>query len=258
MTTKACFATLARMRTQILTEKELTVFTSLQKLGKSQVSEIAKETLLNRTALYHTLSLLINKGLVNETKTDTSSYYESLSVAEYKVWEKRKITEFQTGLARIGHIVSNSSKSDTTLRSKFRYYEGIEAVKNLYAETWRDNPRKEILAITDYEKAYETLNDFFEHEYFPDRVRHGVKVFSLLTKDKYGERDMKRSKALLREMRFSDVLKKLGIEINIFGDSVAIVAFDKKKPTGVLIKNNLIAQAFEKMFRFIWDNSKKR
>jgi sugar-specific transcriptional regulator TrmB len=245
------------MKTQFISEKELAVFMGLQKLGKSLVSEIAKETLFNRTALYHTLALLIDKGLVNEMKSNKVSYYEALSFDQYKIWGKRKIDELKADLSHIENVITDTSAENSTLRSSFKYYEGIEAIKNLYAETWRDNPKKEILAITDYDKAYKTLNNFLENEYFPDRVSRGIKVSSLLSKDKSGAKDVKRSKELLREMRFSDVLKNLGIEINIFSDSVAIFAFDEKKPTGVLIKNKLISEAFEKMFKFIWKNSKK-
>ena len=137
------------MKTEFITNKELLVFIALQKLGKSLVSEIARETLVNRTALYHTLSLLIKKGLGNEIKADKIAYYEALSLEEYKLWEKRKVDEMQKSLHQIESIISNNSKEDKTLRSKFKYYEGIEAIKNLYNETWRDNPKKEIQISTE-------------------------------------------------------------------------------------------------------------
>ncbi len=244
------------MKNTLLSEKELLVFGSLQRLGRSLVSETAQETLLNRTALYHTLSLLIDKGLINELKIERVSYYEPISLGEYAIWKRRKVEALNNDLLDIERAIASNTNEHQTLRSKFKYYEGFEALKNLYAETWRSNQKKEILAITDYQKAYETLNDFFENEYFPDRVKRKIKVLSLLPKDKFGVRDLKREKELLREMRFSDLFKDLGIEINIFDNSVALFAFDKKKPTGILIENMLIARTFEKMFRFIWEKSK--
>lgn len=143
------------------------------------------------------------------------------------------------------------------LHSGIRYFEGKEAVKKLYGETWRENSEKNILAITDYKRAYETLVGFFDEEYFPARVKANVKVKSLLSLDAYGKRDIKRAGALLREMRFSDVFKDLGIEINIFDDKLAIVAFDNKEPMGMILKNKIISDAFKKIFTHLWQNSKR-
>ncbi len=240
----------------LLSEKEFIVFSALKSLGRSLVSEIAKETLFNRTALYHTLSILVEKGLVSELKIERVSYFDALSLAEYKQWRIRKDKQLYTAFSEIKSVVTTKAKAGHTLRSKIKYYEGSEAVKRLYAETWRNNPQKNILAITDYKAAYESLGNFFDREYFPDRVRHGVKVLSLLPKDEYGVRDLVREKELLREMRFTNIFKRLGIELNIFGGSVALFSFDKKGPTGILIENELIAEAFAKMFMFIWERSK--
>lgn len=243
------------MNNRFLSEKEVLVFVSLQKLGKSLVSQISKETLINRTALYHTLSLLKEKGLVNEIKTDKLSYFEAITLSEFEKWEKRKLSELQLQSEKIRDLIKTNGQKNV-LPSKYKFYEGVDAVKNLYDETWRNNTAKEILAITDYKKAYETLGDYFEKDYFPTRIRKGIKVKSLLEKNDFGKNDLKRAGELLRDMRFSNIFKDLGIEMNIFDDYVALVSFDKKRPTGVLIQNELISNAFRKIFMFIWEKSK--
>lgn len=243
------------MSNKFISEKESEVFVALQKLGKSLVSQIAKETLINRTALYHTLSLLKDKGLVNEIKTDKLSYFEAVTLVEFEQWEKRKLLEFQNQSEKIKDLIKNNSQKNV-LPSKYKFYEGTDAVKNLYDETWRNNTKKEILAITDYKKAYETLGDYFENDYFPTRVRKRIKVKSLLEKNDYGKKDLIRAEKLLRDMRFSNIFKDLGIEMNIFDNYVSLVSFDKKRPTGVLIQNELISSAFRKIFMFIWEKSK--
>lgn len=245
------------MNSKFISEKEIEVFVTLQKIGKSLVSQIAKDSMINRTAIYHTLSLLKDKGLVNEIKTDKLSYFEPISVKEYEGWERRKLEEFKKQSELIKNLI-NKNDQENILPSKYKFYEGIEAVKNLYYETWRNNNGKEILAITDYKKAYETMSDFFEKDYFPTRVRKGIRVLSLLDKDEYSKRDTLRAESLLREMRYSNLFKSLGIEMNIFDNYVALISFDKKRPTGVLIQNELISNAFRKMFMFIWEKSRKK
>jgi len=243
------------MNNELISEKERVVFEALASFGPSAVSQIAKDTSLNRTALYHTLKLLEEKGLVFEIKKNDTTLFQSISEEEFEIWAKRKIKSLEDESQKL--VGMFKKKKHPVLHSGIRYFEGKEAVKKLYGETWRENNEKQILAITDYQKAYETMGEFFVEDYFPYRVKAGVSVESLLPMDKYGKRDKTREKELLREMRFSDVFKDLGIEINIFDDKLAIVAFDKKEPMGMILKNKIISDAFRKIFAHLWQNSKK-
>jgi sugar-specific transcriptional regulator TrmB len=243
------------MNNELIGEKERAVFEALVSFGPSAVSQIAKDTSLNRTALYHTLNLLEEKGLVFEIKKNDTTLFQSISEDEFVLWTKSKIKSLEEGANKLTQ--SFKKKKHPVLHSGIRYFEGKEAVKKLYGETWRENNEKQILAITDYQKAYETLDGFFDEEYFPARVKAGVRVKSLLSLDAYGKRDKNRAEALLREMRVSPVFKDLGIEINIFDDKLAIVAFDNKEPMGMILKNKIISDAFRKIFTHLWQNSKK-
>ncbi len=238
-----------------MSEKEKVVFEALVSFGPSAVSQIAKDTSLNRTALYHTLQLLEEKGLVSEIKKNDTTLFQSIPEEEFVTWAKNRIKSLEDDTLKFTQAFKK--KKYPVLHSGIRYFEGKEAVKKLYGETWRENNEKNILAITDYQRAYETLTGFFDEEYFPARVKARVKVKSLLSVDAYGKRDEKKAEALLREMRFSDVFKNLGIEINIFDDKLAIVAFDKKEPMGMILKNKIISDAFRKIFAHLWQNSRK-
>lgn len=240
---------------QILNEKEKLIFASLVQFGASTVVQIAKDTNLNRSALYHTLSLLKEKGIVFEIKKNGTTLFQTLSKAEFIAWMERKKKDIEKNTVDLVSLYKK--ETPPILHSGVKYFEGFDAVKKLYGETWRENREKQILAITDYKKAYETMNDFFEQEYFPFRVSAGVNVKSLLSMDAYGKRDSKRQKELLREMRFLDVFKELGIELNVFDDKTMIVAFDKKKPMGLMLKNKLISDAFRRIFDILWKQARK-
>ena len=239
---------------RLLTEKEQKVLGGLYKLGSSPISKIAKETLLNRTALYHTIELLIDKGLVTRIQKEHGQYIQPISIEEYKMWAQNQVEEMRQQTETLEKWIAQQTESQS-LYSDIRYFEGKEGLKHLYADTWRDNKDKIIYAITDYENAYAVLNEFLEKEYFPDRIRFGVQVKNLLPSSAAGKRDLARAKKLLRDVRFLDIFKNLGIEINIYGNKVAIMAFDKKHPTGILIKNALIAQALKDIFDHLWNSS---
>ncbi|MEZ4103736.1 MAG: helix-turn-helix domain-containing protein [Candidatus Paceibacterota bacterium] len=242
---------------KLINSKEKKVLGALYKLGDSPISKIAKETLINRTALYHVVEGLLEKGLVTKLNKEKSAYFQPISQQDFRLWAKRQVESVANQTNELEGWLTKQNQDFPTLHSNIKYFEGIEGVKNLYADSWRNNKEKTIHAITDYDKAYETMNDFFEEEYFPNRVAHNVSVKSLLSKSPLGKRDVPRAKDLMRDMRFLDIFKDLGIEINVYDDKVSIVAFDKKKPSGIMIKNEIIANAFKQILQYLWQNAEK-
>ncbi len=239
----------------LINDKERRVMTALYRLGESTINSIAKETLINRTALYHTAKCLFAKGLITEVSKEKVAYWSPISLDDYRAWIDTRIKSLSDqGKEDVERFKTNRSEKPV-LYADVKYFEGQDALKSLYADTWRDNKDKEIRAITDYTSAYETLGKFFEGEYFKDRVREGVRVKNLLPESKYGKRDFKTSKALLRDMKFIDLFRDLGIELNIYQSKVSVVAFDKKHPIGVIIKNDIIANAFRNIFDYLWKSA---
>ena len=68
---------------------------------------------------------------------------------------------------------------------------------------------------------------------------------------KRGRKDLKRAKALLRQMEFIPIVEKLEIEINVYDDKTAIVSFHPNELHGVLIQSQVIAQAMKNIFNYI-------
>jgi sugar-specific transcriptional regulator TrmB len=241
----------------ILSENEKRVLASLYKLEDCSVGKIAKETLINRTTLYPILENLVERGLVSKVKVEGKTIFQPISSEDFHSWAKRREKEFQQNNSELEDLImAQNNKRKVSLVSEIKYFEGFDGVKNLYADTWRENSGKLIHAITDYEKAYETMGEFFRNDYFPARVKHGVRVLNLLPKSKAGENDLKDEKKYLRDMRFINLLKDLNIEINIYDSKLAIVAFDKKNPSGILIKNQKIAEAMKNIFEYLWKTVK--
>lgn len=239
-----------------LGEKEKRVLSSLYRLGAAPVGKIAKNTLINRTTLYPILEGLLFKGLVSKLEVEGVVVYQSISLKEFKDWiKRRKLQAANQTQDLLSWVKKQHSQKENSLISDIKYFEGCEGIKSLYADSWRENPEKIIYAITDYKNAYKTMGDFFHHDYFISRINHRVKVVNLLPESAEGKRDLKTAKKMLREMKFIKLFENLNIEINIYGPKVSIVAFDEKNPSGVIIKNQTIANAFKNIFEYLWKNN---
>jgi len=239
-----------------LHEKEKKVISALYKLGLATVSLLAKETLINRTTLYPILEKLLQKGLLTKTQMENTTIYEAISLPDFQNWVKNKEKEAENEKNSLTTWLNSQKNPDKgSLLSEIKYFDGQEGLKSLYADTWRENKAKEILAITDYKQAYHLMGVEYFRNYFKKRVEKQVKVKNLLPPSKEGEEDLKDSKELLREMKFIKIFEDLGIEINIYDNKVSIVSFDDDHPNGILIKNSKIAEAFKNIFNFLWEKN---
>lgn len=246
------------MAEQYLKEKEKRIMSALYRLQSGGIGVLAKETLINRTTLYPILNQLLEKGLVSQLLVDGKIVYQPISRQDFKAWIGRRTKETEKEISDLTSWFDSAIKEkNTSLISEVSYFSGMEGVKSLYADTWRNNKNKIIYCITDYVAAADTMKNFFHNEYLPKRIGHDVKVKDLVTESKIAREYLKTTDKFLREMRFAKGLfENLGIEINIYDDKVAIVAFDKRSPSGVIIKNAKIAGAIQHIFDYLWNKAR--
>lgn len=240
---------------KLLTEKEMRVMGALYQTDYCPVSKLAKETLINRTSLYPIIEGLIKKGLITTSTQNNIAIFEPIKTELFKDWLVNKKKEATRNIEELENWLkeTKSSKHPVSLVSKIKYFEGFEGVKAMYADTWRDNKSKLIRAITDPKAAVDTMGEFFYKKYMPDRIAHGVKVKGIMTDNKEGRHETKQSAKFLREAKLAKGLfENLGIEINIYENKVAITAYDKEKPCGVIIENAKISNAMKNIFEYIW------
>lgn len=239
----------------ILSEKEKKVLASLYKLGSASVWELAKDNMINRTTIYPILERLVEKGLVSRVSNDNKDVFRAISKEDLKNWTSKREEMVLEENKEIFDLAENQNKKPSLL-SEVSYFEGLEGIRSLYADSWRNNNNKMIYCITDYESAYDNMGEFFEKEYFPQRIKHGVGVKNLIPESEKGREKLKSAKELLREMKFIKLFKDLGIEINIYDSKTSIVSLDKEKPSGVIIKNQKIAEAMKNIFEYLWKTAK--
>ena len=107
---------------EILSEREKQVFFALHKIDTATAQNIAKETLINRTALYHTLGLLQKKGLVTPLKKDFTTIFQPIPLAEFEIWSKKRVASIQKELEEMTDAISKAKEQKSNLFSQIRYY----------------------------------------------------------------------------------------------------------------------------------------
>lgn len=243
---------------RLVSDKEMRVLECLFRAGEMMVSGISRETLLNRTALYHTLTSLLQKGLVTQVKKNKISYYQSITLDQFKQWNNLHVKYIQEQSNKdIERLKALRIRNNQSLYADVKYFEGMEGMKSLYADTLYNNKERMIYSITDYEGGYGQNGDWFDSEYLPTRVRLGIKVKTILQDTPFGRNYIKSAKEMLRDMNFIQLSDLGGIEICIYDSKIALVVFDAKHPIGIIIQNPIMAHAFKSIFDYIWKTGKK-
>lgn len=233
--------------------KEARVYLACLALGSSTISDIANEAKIPRTSCYTILESLQEKELINIFKNKLRKYYEAenpekllLNMAESRALIKEILPRLKAW----------QYKRKTKIPKPTTYlYECADGVKKLLNDILAQ--QKPILAITSIDDALDVLGDNFR-DFIQMRYKKNlpVKLLTHRTKEslllKRGDSDE------LRNTRFLPDIYNFKTANFIYGDSVALISFNKTCPMGLVIQDPNISETMKMYFEIIWNNSDLR
>ena len=237
-----------------LSDKEVSVYTTLVELGKGTVTEVARNSKVGRTHCYIVLNQLAGRGLVVPSGKEPKQEFSAESPEKLKHYlsiqlEKQKEV-FEEISKSIPELTSVYKKGD---RPRVRFYEGIEGLETVYEDTL--SAKENIIrGILTFDELHKTLPKYFP-EYYKRRAKR-----NLLGKAIVADTPLGRSREVLNDKEFRETIfvpKELfGIspEIDIYDNKVMIASWREK--LGIIIESAEIADAMKKIFELAWIGAK--
>lgn len=234
-----------------LTRNEAKVYIALLKRGLSSAGVLVKESGLHRSRVYESLEMLSQKGLVGSCVKDFKRHFQAAKpevFLDFLEERKKMIDENKEEIERIlpGLKEIESMKKEEIEGAVFKGREGLKAIHSDMLKQGED------VWVLGAKGLIFTELKYFIQGFERDRVKKGMKWVSIYDRESNFK---KINKPLFEKRRMPDGFASHGV-VNIYGDRVAIVLWKEKYPTGFLIKNKLISDAFRKWFSFIWEKSK--
>ena len=224
-----------------LTKNQATVYLSLLKLGSTTAQNLIKESELHRSRVYDSLEKLQQLGLVSSVVKDYKQYFQAAKpekLFEYIDEKKEAINQILPELKRLEGMKKEEIQASV--------YKGKEGLKTIHSEMLREG--KDVYVLGAKGLIFTDLEYFIPH-FERQRIKQGIKWKLLwddeIAKQKAQERKLMKGKILPKGFDSNGV-------VNIFGNKVAIVLWKEKYPTGFMIDNKDIADAFRKWFDLIW------
>ena len=228
-----------------LTDKEIKIYLELLPLGSVTLQEIARRMEYPRSTVYHTLSYLINKGLVSTIIKKHVTYYGATDPEKLKedLVEKEKL---------IDSILPNLKFLKTTIKepSSVEIYEGFHGIHTILADLTK--VKQQVYYFGGYKKSLKVL------KHLPDYVRRSridKKIPAKMIYD-FTDEPILHTKEYQKvsELRFSDKFEDFPVMIFIYGNKVSMFSH-KTDLVGVIIKNKDFAEAMRMIFSIYWEQA---
>jgi len=242
-----------------LKKKECDVFLSSLKLGQQPASVIARTLRLNRVTAYVILNRLARKGLIRSYTKKGVQFFSALSPQELVDYADRKSVEWKNTSDKISSLLPELLRIAPMSANlpKMRFYEGVEGVKEVYADTLKNT--SEILGFLTVEYIPKELKKYFIDYYTPKRKKKKIPCRLILVDCEKSRRYHKLDKQNLRK---TYLLQKnclpFEVEISIYGeDRVALISFTETDLSAVIIQSLAIHNTLKSLYLFCEAMAKK-
>jgi len=233
----------SELREAGLTENEAKIYQALLELGPSKAGLISRKAGLHRRVVYDTMEMLINKGLIGYIIQNNVRLYQASNPNKILDLLKQKQNTINDIIPEMLLLYEKTKEEQGT-----NFYKGKEGLKTVMED--QISTGKEILILGANIEAYNILQFYFKW-FDKKRVKAKIK-----TKIIFNKTD-KKPNVPLSEIKYLPEKYSSPLAINIYGDKVAIILWNKEKPLAIIIKNSLIAEGYRKHFELMWRVAKK-
>lgn len=240
-----------------LSDKEAKVYLASLKLGGAAIQDIAEEAGVNRSTTHVIMLNLIERGLASSFTKGKKRHFAVESPEQLRVilneQEKRimeKTKELNKILPDLQTLYATSEG-----RPSVRFYEGKEGLKAIWEDLYRTpSTNKEVNSFLAVDDLMDVSPEYGANS--QRRAKLNIRLKTIYT-HKDGPVKDGSSKNLKREARFVPKdLFPFSASIVIYGNKVEIITLTEPL-TGVLIENEVMANAMRQMFKLAWESAEK-
>ena len=227
---------------------ETSVYLAALELGPSTATDIANKAALPRTTVNLVIKSLHEKGLLNAFLRRRSKLWSAENPERLVISLHESEAALKTILPEL-----QSLRHDTGVKPTIRAYAGPQEIKQIMNDIIET--KHHVSAIVSWDDWVTTLGKSFVDNFIENRYRHYLKIHLLTPKTKLS---MALKQKDSQEMRTTQFLPE-SIAINnsnfIYGNKVAIISLNKKRPVGILIEDEDIHHTMEILFESLWRQS---
>ena len=231
------------------------IYEYLTAAGEQGVPAIQTHTNLSRVAIYDSLNSLVSGGFVEYRKNGRNAFYKAVHPNKLFVLIENRKQEtflFQKEMEQTIQALSNNFNLANN-QPGVRFLGNLEDIKAALFDTL--NTKGEILTFVEggvIEKYLKEINE----EYVRERLKKGIPKKIITT----GNHESRLHSANLNrtnhtEIKFIDPQKyPFKTSVQIYDDTVLFLTLNEEYKIGFVIKNPIIAELHQTLFKFMWNS----
>ncbi len=228
--------------------KEVAVYLAALELGGSTATEIAEKAKLPRTSVNLIIDSLRKKGLMNAFLKRRRRIWAAENPERLMIALKENEAALKIVLPEL-----QSLRHDTGVKPTVRAYSGAEEIKQIMNDIIET--KHHVSAMLSWDDWIELLGKSYIEDFIESRYRHYLKIRLLTPRTKTALALKARDAAELRTTQFLPEAVKISNSNFMYGNKVAIISLNKKRPVGILIEDEDIHHTMEILFESLWRES---
>ncbi len=227
-----------------LTDHEAKIYLAVLRRGKANVTDIAKESRINRTALYLYLDNLLKQDLLQKTFKGKRIYYIPKNPNKLLTILERRKTKAQEILPMLTQMYNTASEKPVV-----KFYEGKDGMRSIYREMTKT---PQILwSIFSADRYYAAFSQKDGEEFLNNIYESGGQLRDLVENTAEGRKYVKenfthkigKSKLLPKDFEFD-------VDLMVSGNKISMISLTNL--VGIVIENKEMAKLQKNFLQFMW------
>lgn len=229
---------------------QVKIYLAALKMGEGTIADIAEQVNMPRTTVTELLAEMSKHGLMNYYTKKSRKVWVAENPDKLMVIVKEREAALKAVLPQL-----HAMKFDSGLaKPNIRCYIGAKEVVNVYDDIIEASHN--ILAVVSWDDVNDFLGSDFMSDFVERRHNHFLKIRLITPKTTLSQKLKARDAEESRQTRFlPEQISLRHVSNFIYGDKVAMISFNRKNPTGIIIQDPDIAHAQTIYFESLWRHS---
>lgn len=226
--------------------KKAKIYLAVLELGRANIIQIARKTVIKRTTVYDVVLDLVNEGYLSEAKRGVKRIFIAEDPEVLKNIFEQRLDDVKEIIPALSEIYSK-----VVPRPKFKFYDGIEGVRHIMEESLNTKSKEQLYwgSIGD---LVDIFGDRYMEQWVKRRVRRGIWSRCFLTsKTKISNVDIRSDENVLREVKWLSSKNMFEGVLCVFDNKVMYIS-SPRESFGFIVESNELSNFLRLIFRMMW------
>jgi len=240
----------------VLTRVEQKIFDRILHKGETSLGPIIKELGLHKGTVYNSIRRLEEKGLISYKTVDGINVYCVNKLALKKLLSEEEANHEQS-IKNLNELIRIAGTTENESGTTVHVLLGPQGFKSFFNELydWASKARKEYFFIGKGNEMIEHLGEEYYRRTQASKRKLGLKCRVILNEM---SRVLPVAKYVVGNVRYLKMEHYSPMSIWLYGDAVALVLWDAKPITTILIRSKEASNSFRSYFEHLWMLAKQK